>query len=537
MINLFRETRVTVGGDGTSVRTVEVYYGGKQIRDRVNCDSYRKVLEFASAAADYLGIPSELHHEFGKWLYTRVTELADEADRQADEEAKQRALAMTAEAVEESAAGGRLGTGRPLQLPALDPWPEPVELRAALDEAVEHIRRFVHCTTEQAQAAALYSVFTFTFRYFDIVPYLIITSPTKRCGKTTFLRVLLDLVCRPIPAVNITPAAIYHVVDAVAPTLLIDEADTFIRSNPEIAGVVNSGWSRDMAYVIRCDPETGEPRTFSTFGPKVIAAIGRLRDTVEDRSLIIQLERRPRGCSILRYSKSGRAAGRAIASKFLAWAMDNQPALIQAAESEPDLPDVLHDRAHENWRPLVIIADLAGGDWPERARHAAVVISAGGDETDCADLSIRMLADIRNVLGGASEIAVSELHEKLISLEESPWGTIAHGRPLSVHRMVEILKAFGVKSIRRRNARVFTADRLAKLFERYLPTQTVTTVTHDVSHCQFKDLRRDDLSDDYFHENSNRHAVNHALDSTYDKCDDCDDLKRERDDDYEILTL
>ena len=73
----------------------------------------------------------------------------------------------------------------------------------------------------------------------------------KRCGKTTALHVLAALVHRPLPAANVTAAALFRSVEQFRPTLLIDEADSFLRDREELRGVLNSGHVRASAVVVR----------------------------------------------------------------------------------------------------------------------------------------------------------------------------------------------------------------------------------------------------------------------------------------------
>lgn len=76
------------------------------------------------------------------------------------------------------------------------------------------------------------------------------------------------------------------------PTMIIDEADTFIRDSDELRGIINSGHTRPTAYVIRTTEEDHTPKRFSTWGAKAIAIIGSLPDTLHDRSIVIQLRRK-----------------------------------------------------------------------------------------------------------------------------------------------------------------------------------------------------------------------------------------------------
>ncbi|MGZ5567457.1 MAG: hypothetical protein ACXWKG_10610, partial [Limisphaerales bacterium] len=65
------------------------------------------------------------------------------------------------------------------------------------------------------------------------------------------LAVLSELVCRPVVAANISSPAFFRVIEELRPTLLIDEADTFLQGNDELRGILNSGYARSTAFVVR----------------------------------------------------------------------------------------------------------------------------------------------------------------------------------------------------------------------------------------------------------------------------------------------
>jgi len=113
------------------------------------------------------------------------------------------------------------------------PCPDPVPGDALLSDIVSMIRRFIACELETARAAALWIVMTWFIDVVQIAPLAIITAPEKRCGKTLLLTLLSKLSCRPMVASNISPAALFRVVEAWKPTLMIDEADAFMRDNEE----------------------------------------------------------------------------------------------------------------------------------------------------------------------------------------------------------------------------------------------------------------------------------------------------------------
>jgi hypothetical protein len=103
------------------------------------------------------------------------------------------------------------------------------------------------------ETLALWVLHTYAFELRDVTAYLGIESPEKRCGKTTLLGVLNELVNRPIAAANISSPAFFRVIEEARPTLLIDEADTFLAGNDELRGILNSGYTRNTAYVVRSD--------------------------------------------------------------------------------------------------------------------------------------------------------------------------------------------------------------------------------------------------------------------------------------------
>lgn len=181
-------------------------------------------------------------------------------------------------------------------------------------------------------------------RHHRAPPLLTLSSPEKRCGKTTLLTLLGALSRRPLTASNITPAALFRAVERWTPTLLIDEADSFIRDADELRGVINSGHTRAAAYVIRTIGDDHEPASFSTWWAKAIALIGSLPDMLVDRSIVIPMRRRTRDETIegLRLDKLGRYAD--IPRRCMRWATDNGAAVGAA---DPELPARLSDRAAE----------------------------------------------------------------------------------------------------------------------------------------------------------------------------------------------
>ena len=257
--------------------------------------------------------------------------------------------------------------GRALSLPEPRPWPEPVSGAELLEALAVSIREYVVMSDCAVVAAALWVLHTFLLDCFVVSPRLAITSPEKGCGKTTLLDVLSHLVLRALSTASVTTAAVFRVVEMQRPTLLIDEADTFLSENEALRGILNSG-HRQGGSVIRTVGEDFEPRIFSTYSPCAIALIGKLPGTLADRSVPVDLRRRrpDEAVEAFRFDRTGRLDQ--LARKAARWAIDHSDHVRGA---DPDMPAGIFNRAADNWRPLLAIADAAGGEWPRRARRAA----------------------------------------------------------------------------------------------------------------------------------------------------------------------
>jgi hypothetical protein len=204
-----------------------------------------------------------------------------------------------------------------------------------------------------AEAMALWVVFSGALDNFNYNPRLALLSPMLGCGKTTALEVVKNLVNRPIPCSNATGPVIFRVIEAggaATPTLLFDEADTYLRGDDEgMKGILNSGHSRTAAYVLRCNGEDYEPRAFSTWAPMLIAKIGSLPAVLESRSIVITMNRKRPQDAIKPIQPEDVRRLEKLASKVVRWVEDHKEALWKASS---EVPAQLFNRAADNWKPL-----------------------------------------------------------------------------------------------------------------------------------------------------------------------------------------
>jgi len=349
--------------------------------------------------------------------------------------------------------------GETIELVTPEPWPEPVDGAEVLDALEAAVRRYAVLGVHAVVGIALWVVHTHAFDAWWITPRLAVTSPVKRCGKSLILDLLEHLVAKALNVANVTAAAVFRGIERYRPTLLIDEADTFLGDKDELRGILNSGHRRNGS-VLRAVGEQNEVRAFSTFAPVAIAMIGRLPDTLADRSIPISMRRKKRDERVERFRADRVGDLQELRSKAARWALDNWDALRAA---DPEVPSPLHDRERDNWRPLFAIADAAGGDWPTKAREAAVALSSSLADDDEDSDGVVLLGDLRRIFDAEGEpvIFTRLLLLRLCDLEDRPWAEWRDRKALSGVQLARLLRPFGVKP---RQVRI--GDKTSKGYER-----------------------------------------------------------------------
>jgi hypothetical protein len=351
------------------------------------------------------------------------------------------------------------------------PAADPVELAPLLDEISAIIRAHVVLSAHSAAALALWVVHTYVFDTRDAVAYVSIESPEKRCGKTTLLSVLAGLACRALVASNITVSALFRVIDDAGPTLLIDEADTFLGGNSVMRGILNCGNTWRTAYVLRLSGRKGRgPKAiaghaeqgglaapersgggaqidesldsslvrYSCWCPKVIAMIGRVPETIADRSILVRLERKlvTEKCLPLTDFKP-----ETITAKCVRFANDNSELIARAAlETVPGL----NDRAADTFEPLFVLARLAGPEWFARAAEAAVFLTSSQN----SDLQgAGLLLDILMIFVGSGKEKMFSRNLVSCLSGESSWiaSPFFAGKPLNEVLLAQALRPYDIK--------------------------------------------------------------------------------------------
>ncbi|MDB4745819.1 DUF3631 domain-containing protein [Verrucomicrobia bacterium] len=324
--------------------------------------------------------------------------------------------------------------------PDYTPWGDPVDTASLLDEVVEQVNTYCFLGDHAAHAVGLWCLLSYVYDSFHVSPILYITSPTKGCGKTTLLEIVQHLTKRPLSTSNLSSAALFRSVEKYHPTLIIDEADTFLKARDDMTGIINSGHRKTNAFVVRCDGDDNEPKQFSTWCPKAIAGIGRIKDTTEDRSICIELKRKPRSSRLkpLRPQKLSSDLRR----KCIRWSNDHQ----QNLDTELEFTKLTNHRANDNWSPLIAIASLGGEEWLHRAEKAALSLSSENLD-DKMSVNELLIADTRCAFeeSGNDRMSSAEIVDFLKNLDGRPWAEFGKTeKPISVHQLARILKIFKI---------------------------------------------------------------------------------------------
>jgi putative DNA primase/helicase len=415
----------------------------------------------------------------------KLSPLAYDREREpAAERLDVRVLSLDRAVRAERGNGGAPGQGRPLELPEPEPWPEPVSGAALLDDLASIVRQFVVMPLEAGRAIALWTVFTHAFAAAVFAPKLLVKSAQKRSGKTRLLEVLAYLTPRAQSASHLTAATAFRVIEEHRPTLLIDEADTFVRDNEELRGIINSGFSRENAKVLRSVPvgDGWDVREFSTWCPQAIAGIGRMPDTILDRSFVIEMKRKLPEEKVARLRRRDAAPLIELARKAARWAADHVHELEAAT---PEMPAGLNDRACDAWELCIAIADLAGNGWGKFARDAAKALSGDTSAEDDSP-AVQLLADLRDLFDAepSGVLFTEEMLKALAKRDDRAWPEWGKaGRPISGRQVAALLKPLGIKTNKtvRRGAntdkgyrREWFDDAFARYLPNLAPSQSVT---------------------------------------------------------------
>ncbi|KAB2973626.1 DUF3631 domain-containing protein [Streptomyces sp. SS1-1] len=320
---------------------------------------------------------------------------------------------------------------------------------ALLNEVEAFHRRFNVFPNEAAYVAVvLWDAHAHLLDCFESTPRLAFLSPEPGSGKSRALEIVETLVPNPMAAVDASAAALFRAVagvDGKRPTILFDEIDTIFGpkagENEQLRGFINAGHRRNRP-MFRCvgDGANQTVQAFHSFAAVAVAGLGYLPDTIRDRSVNIRMRRRARNETIEPYrTRIHEKEGFALRDRLATWAEQVSERVMNVW---PALPDGVTDRPADVWEPLLAIADAAGGDWPDRAREACIVLVTASKANDKGSLGVRLLTDLRDhVMVGIDRLPTVAILDRLNALDDAPWADL-HGKPLDNRRLSRMLAEY-----------------------------------------------------------------------------------------------
>lgn len=330
-------------------------------------------------------------------------------------------------------------------LESLEPWPAPVDGLVMAEKIRDALRRHVVFTSpEDADAAALWAIGTYLMDVWRLWPKLLITSPTRACGKTTLLEVIEAVSKRAFIASSATKASVFRVIGQQRPTVLFDEADVWLAGDPEMTSLLNCSHNRRGAFVVRAEEISRKivAVRHDVWAPMAIACIGRPKDTLVSRSIEVKLRRRLPSEDIEKVSFAFEKLTD-LRRQCLRWARDNAE-WVAVCNVEP--PPCGDDRRQDNWTPLWRIANVLSGPWPGRAMEAYLARPEGVEENEPA--GVMLLQDIADIFAAKAtgRLITTEIIAALAQRDDRPWPEWSNGKVITPSAIGRLLRPFGIRS-------------------------------------------------------------------------------------------
>jgi hypothetical protein len=315
---------------------------------------------------------------------------------------------------------------------------------------------------------SLWTLHTHMYKYFRITPYLWINSPVRGCGKTTLCTLLHSLSANAHYTVGISKAALYRIIEAQGPTLILDEAEGILNDR-EMLALVNAGYSRATGTVLRAYRDG--LRSYKVFSPKVIASIQPIPHTIVDRAIKIGLQRLREGDSVVPLHEDDESVGQDLLPKMHDWLEQHRGEIASTYRSPDFSPGFLHARQSDIWRPVFAVAHvLCPGRLPELQSTAVRLTDEKRRFEQETSTEINLLRDCREVfenLDNPHKLPTETLITGLASLPESAWMN------LTALDLSKKLLPFGIRPAQHwiggRNFRGYARADFLDAFARYLP--------------------------------------------------------------------
>jgi len=360
----------------------------------------------------------------------------------------------------------------------LEPWEEKLDSDELFDSLSTVFKSFIKLKDEEADAIAGWVILSYFVlkpeekQLLHYLPILNISSPERQCGKSTLKDLIYELVPRPLNTENCSEAALFRLINAQMPTLLIDESENFIH-RPELRTILNGGYQKTGVVHRQGGKNFEETHQFSTWCAKCIVGIGTLHDTLQSRCITIKLKRKLNTDLVLRRNsvlKDDPDFFQNLKRKIIRFYIDNKD---DAINQEVEMPTELDDRSQNNWEGIYKLALVISEKTFVRIRSASLALSIN-DLTEDSE-GIQLLKDIKEICDENTEVSTfpsSALTIRLNKMEDKHWISYNRHRGLDQSQLSKLLKPYEIhpkqQKIDGRNIRGYKRDDFEDAFKRYL---------------------------------------------------------------------
>ncbi|HHY45739.1 MAG TPA: DUF3631 domain-containing protein [Firmicutes bacterium] len=242
-----------------------------------------------------------------------------------------------------------------------------IDAKALFEEIRDFIRRYMWYPDERTYSLlAVWIMQTYVFMVFDQLPYLALVG-TKRAGKTRLFELLEMLCFNAKLASSVTDAYLFRSVEVDRVTLLVDEADQLKAPSKdglnEKLEILRSGYRRSGS-VGRIEGDDRARVDFSTYSMKAIANVSGLEDALEDRTISLPVERKPKEVHVAKLvHRKVQRQTQVMRNKLYCFGLQYAGRLAELYETVE--VEGVDDREAEIWSGPMCIARLLGNGIPD----------------------------------------------------------------------------------------------------------------------------------------------------------------------------
>jgi hypothetical protein len=356
-----------------------------------------------------------------------------------------------------------------------------------------YLRKYIILPEETLVVVVAWVTASWLADLWDRFPYLAVTSPEPRSGKTRVLELLEHICLRAKLNVSTSGPSLYRKIakDKLAnkmPTLLFDEAQSLTRQGSEMSEVLREllrGGISKTAVASRCVGQNHDPTDFPVYCPKVLSLIGKLDGITADRCLPVLMKRKKKGEVVAKYrSKVAAQEAKVLCDLLEKWSQDARTLqAIEAAYESLEPFDMANDRMAELLLPLQAVLSVAAKQWRKRSGLATSYLPyemlkayAWGleeleEEIERQSPGIRLLAACRDIFTDYSFLGTESLLVGLSNRAGEPWATWDKGKPLSAKGLSTLLREFDIRPTRNKDqtCRGYDKADFEDAWARYLP--------------------------------------------------------------------